>query len=73
MPEDINLNSQQDHLKNAIGQQRQLVEKINQLNNELSVYKEQALKLQGIIEYLRGLGVSVEEEQQVITPEVENT
>jgi len=64
MHEDINLN-QQDHLKNIIGQQKQVVEKINQLNNELSIYREQALKLQGIIEYLTQLGVTLPETTEI--------
>lgn len=56
------MTEQQQHLKQAIAQQKTLIEEINQSNNVLALKKEQATKLQGIIEYLIGNGVAVPEE-----------
>lgn len=61
-----------DHLKSALEQQKVLANEIQELNNALIIKKEQFLKLQGIVEYLNSIGVSLDEEEQteVPTPEV---
>jgi hypothetical protein len=55
------MTEQQQHLEFAIKQQNVLIEEINRLNASLNLKKEQATKLQGVIEYLNGIGVSIEE------------
>lgn len=59
------MTEQQHHLAQALEQQKDVVNDINTLTNELTVKKELALKLQGIIEYLEQIGVSLPEEEVV--------
>jgi hypothetical protein len=54
------MTEQQKHLKSVIEQQEQLYKEIKELNNQLSIKKEISIKLQGIYEYLTGIGVSIE-------------
>lgn len=72
------MTEQQEHLKSAIDQQASLIDEIQKINNNLTSKREFALKLQGIIEYLTGLGVTLpvqeaqqEEAQQESLEEVE--
>lgn len=58
------MTEQQEHLKTCVDQQRELVTEIQNLNNQLTTKRELALKLQGIIEYLTGQGVTLLEEPQ---------
>jgi hypothetical protein len=69
MSEQNNVTDQQLHLKSAVKQQIEIIKEINTLNNELSIKKEQATKLQGIIEYLNGLGVRLPEDSKESVPE----
>ena len=47
-------NSQhQTHLESAIEQQRQLLNDVQELNNQVSTKRELVLKVQGVIEYLQ--------------------
>lgn len=48
----------EEHLKNALEQQKILANEIQELNNTLNIKRDQYLKLQGIIEYLNSIGVS---------------
>lgn len=59
------MTEQQTHLQSVLLQQKQIAEKINSMNNELAIEKEKFLKLQGIVEYLTGIGVKLPTE----TPE----
>ncbi len=63
------MTEQQEHLVQAVEQQSQLVNEINELNSQLSAKRELALKLQGIIEYLQQTGVTLPEQP---LEEVEN-
>lgn len=54
------MTDQQKHLSSAVEQQKTLAAEIQDLNMNLSVKKEQFLKLQGIVEYLTGNGVTLE-------------
>lgn len=58
------MTEQQQHLSQALEQQKDVVNDINNLTNQLTVKKELALKLQGIIEYLEQIGVSLPEEEE---------
>ena len=73
---------QQNHLKQVAEQSQTLVAEINQLEAQAKSKREMLMKLQGIAEYLDGLGVKLptEEEEaaestetEVVTPEAETT
>lgn len=53
------MTEQQEHLKAALDQQAALIDEIQKLNNTLTNKREIAVKLQGVIEYLTGMGVSL--------------
>ena len=63
------MNEDQQNLASAIEQQRKLISEINELNTQINVRKESALKLQGIIEYLQAKGVTLPQQE----PESEET
>lgn len=63
------MNEDQQNLASAIEQQRKLISEINELNTQINVRKESALKLQGIIEYLQVKGVTLPQQE----PESEET
>ena len=46
------LTEQQQHLQNVVSQQNQLVAEINELGAQADAKRQQAVKLQGIMEYL---------------------
>jgi hypothetical protein len=52
---------QQQHLQQAIEEQKSLISEINSLNEQLNYKKEMVLKLQGIIEYLQQTGITLPE------------
>ena len=71
---------QQNHLKQVAEQQQTLVSEINSLESQAKSKREMLMKLQGIAEYLDGLGVKLPTEEEaaaegaeteVVTPEVE--
>jgi len=73
---------QQNHLKQVAEQSQTLVTEINSLEAQAKSKREMLMKLQGIAEYLDGLGVKLplptEEESaaeaaetEVVTPEAE--
>ena len=65
------MTEQQTHLSQVIEQQKQVINDINNLNTQLNVKKELLYKLQGVIEYLEQVGVTLPQEE---TPEeVEET
>ena len=53
------------HLKQIFENQKTLSTDIQELNNVLTVKKEQFLKLQGIVEYLTANGIKLEENEKV--------
>ena len=71
---------QQNHLKQVAEQSNTLVAEINSLEGQAKSKREMLLKLQGIAEYLDGLGVKLPTEEEaaeetgeteVVTPEAE--
>jgi hypothetical protein len=53
------MTDQQKHLSSAIEQQKQVIAEMQTLDTDLSKKKELAIKLQGIIEYLTEIGVTL--------------
>ena len=66
------LTEQQQHLQNVVSQQNQLVAEINDLNAQADAKRQQAIKLQGIMEYLNEMGVSLPQPEDV-SPVEEDT
>ena len=64
-------NSQhQTHLESAIEQQKQLLNDVQELNNQVATKKEIILKVQGVIEYLQQVtAVPEEPTEPVVVPE----
>ena len=73
---------QQNHLKQVAEQSQTLVTEINQLESQAKSKREMLMKLQGIAEYLDGIGVKLPTEEEaaaegeapeteVVTPEAE--
>ena len=63
------MTEQQTHLKQLLDQQNDLIKSIQELNNQLNLKKELALKIQGAIEYLQQIGVTLSENQESNTSE----
>ena len=55
------LTEQQNHLKQVVDQQKTLIAEIQALNTQVENKRNMATKLQGIAEYLDGLGVKLPE------------
>jgi len=55
------LTDQQNHLQQVVEQQKNLVAEIQSLNSQVENKRNMATKLQGIAEYLDGLGVKLPE------------
>ena len=68
---------QQNHLKQVAEQSQTLVSEINSLESQAKSKREMLMKLQGIAEYLDGLGVKLPEpepeaeaaEAEAVTPD----
>ena len=58
------LTEQQNHLKQVVEQQKSLVAEIQSLNAQVEQKRNMATKLQGIAEYLDGLGVKLPTEEE---------
>ena len=58
------LTEQQNHLKQVVEQQKSLVAEIQSLNTQVENKRNMATKLQGIAEYLDGLGVKLPTEEE---------
>ncbi len=63
------MTEQQQHLKAALDQQAALIDEIQKFNNALNTKRELATKLQGVIEYLTGVGVTLPPEELPETTE----
>ena len=63
---------QQQHLSSATQQQKTLIAEMQKLEQSLSQKRELTIKLQGIIEYLTEIGVTLPEpnESETVEPEV---
>jgi len=59
------LTEQQQHLQNVVSQQNTLIAEINELGAQADAKRQQAVKLQGIMEYLNELGVTLPEPEVV--------
>lgn len=57
------------HMKTILEVQKKLSREIAELNDILSIKKEQYLKHQGIVEYLSANGINPEENEKVTLPE----
>lgn len=55
------MTDQQQHLTKAIEQQKAIALDLEKLNSQTLIQKEMFLKLQGVIEYLTQLGVTIPE------------
>jgi len=58
------LSEQQNHLQQVVEQQKTLIAEIQSLNSQVENKKNMATKLQGIAEYLDGLGVKLPEPEE---------
>ena len=58
------LTDQQKHLQSVLEQQQTLVSEINTLEAQARSKREMAVKLQGIVEYLNGVGVELPKEDE---------
>ena len=69
------LTEQQKHLQSVLEQQQTLVSEINTLEVQARTKREMAVKLQGIAEYLNGIGVKLPEPEEAAPakPETSNT
>ena len=70
------LTEQQNHLQQVVEQQKNLVAEIQSLNSQVENKRNMATKLQGIAEYLDGLGVKLpapEEVEEAEAPAVAET
>ena len=69
------MTEQENHLKQVLTQQKTLVDEINALNNQITSKREMAVKLQGIVEYLGGIGVELpkQDEPTPTAPETSET
>ena len=69
------LTEQQSHLQSVIEQQQTLIAEINTLEAQVRSKREMAVKLQGIAEYLNGIGVKLPEPETTApaAPETSNT
>ncbi len=70
----MELTEQQQHFQSVISQQNALIAEINELTAQADAKRQQAMKLQGIMEYLTELGVKLPEpESSSIDESVEDT
>ena len=67
------LTEQQNHLQQVVEQQKNLVAEIQSLNTQVENKRNMATKLQGIAEYLDGLGVKLPAPEEAASEEGEAT
>ena len=65
------MTDQEQHLYNVTEQQKTLIEEMQSLERDLNQKREVAIKLQGVIEYLTQLGVTIPEKEEVQTKQLE--
>ena len=66
------LTEQQKHLQSVLEQQQTLISEINTLEAQAKNKREMAVKLQGIAEYLNGVGVKLPTAEEA-APEASTT
>ena len=71
------LTEKQKHLQSVLEKQQTLIAEINTLEAQARSKREMAMKLQGIAEYLNGIGVKLPESEEApaatAEPETSNT
>ena len=67
------MSEQQTHLKSALEQRETILKEIQELNTQITNKRELGLKVQGIIEYLEQVGVTLEEETEEASAEAAPT
>ena len=65
------MNEQQQHLANLLEQQKTLVQDIQELERAIVSKREMVLKIQGALEYLQQIGVTLEEPKEEVEEETE--
>jgi len=65
------MTEQQQHLQSALQQKEALIQELQNLNTLAGEKREMIFKLQGIIEYLQQIGVTLPEAEEEIEEEVE--
>jgi len=66
------MNEQQGHLANLLEQQKTLIQEIQELDRAIVSKREMALKIQGALEYLQQIGVTLpESEKEEVVEETE--
>jgi hypothetical protein len=63
------MTEQQEHLSSATQQQKTLIAEMQTIEQTLNQKRELTIKLQGIIEYLTGIGVTLPESKESETVE----
>jgi len=63
------MTEQQQHLKTCLENMQKVVTEMRELEAQLAQRREMATKMQGIVEYLRGIGVTLDEEAPETAPE----
>lgn len=67
----LSMTEQQQHLKSLVSQRESLINEGNKISSALNVNRETFQKVQGVIEYLTQIGVTLPEETE--ETEVEDT
>lgn len=65
------MNEQQGHLANLLEQQKAIVQEIQELDRAILTKREMALKIQGALEYLQQIGVTLPEPEKEVVEETE--
>jgi hypothetical protein len=65
------MNEQQGHLANLLEQQKVIVQEIQELDRAILTKREMALKIQGALEYLQQIGVTLPEPEKEKVEETE--
>ena len=53
------MTEQQEHLQGLLDKQKEIIQEIESLNTQILLKKEILLKLQGAVEYLQQIGVTL--------------
>ena len=67
------LTEQQKHLQSVLEQQQTLIAEINTLEAQVRSKRDMAVKLQGIAEYLNGIGVKLPESEEAASAKPETS
>ena len=67
------LTEQQKHLQSVLEQQQTLIAEINTLEAQVRSKREMSVKLQGIAEYINGIGVKLPDPEEFTPPAAPET